>query len=951
MDSSYTDLVMFNSQGQHDEGNMSRLPWKRERSNHLNLSPDEDEELANCLVLLSNSGNAYKNERKTVKKQKTAHVFQCKGCKKVFASHQALGGHRASHKKVKGCFASQDKKAEEEEEEEYKEEEDEEEEEEEDKPHITTRKRSNVHECTICHRVFSSGQALGGHKRCHWLTPSTNYLRMKPLNDSSTHHHHSQPLDQPSLDLNLACVDPTVMTIGRDGGGSNHNATTSSNSWLKLASERRRFTSSSTSPHFGLNQSTIFSPLFFSVIVLPSAMARGSGLHALFAPKPQRTKSKLATSLARAINSSDQVESSLSSLQPLSLSTTTVLQTLRLITHPPRALRFFDYLSTTTSFSHTPHSFFLMLHLLSQSRNLNAARNFLFSIEKRSNGSVKLHPRFFNTLIKSYADAGLLHESLSLFHTMKEMSITPSPITFNTLLSILLKRGKTGMALDLFHEMRRTYGVSPDAYTFNILINGFCKNSMVAEAFRVFKDMRFDPDLVTYNTIIDGLCRAGKVNTARNVLNGMVKRGVVPPNVVSYTTLVRGYCMKHEVDKALALFREIDEPNDVSFNTLIKGLSEARRFDEIKEVLRASSAFAPDRCTFNVLIKAHCDGGDLDEAVKVFGEMERPDSASYSVLIRALCLRQEFGRAERLFDELYEKGVLLEKGGSKPIAAAYNLMFEYLCANGKTKRAERVFRQLMKIGAQDPASYGTLIMGHCREGGFKGGYELLVLMLRREFVPDFEIYELLIDGLLKTGEALLAHDVLERMMRSSYLPVAATFHCVLEELVRRGFANECFDLVRIMLEKRVRQNVDLATDVVRLLFSSGRKDKAFVVVRLVYENGYLVKMEELIDFLCENRKLVDSAHRLVLFCLENNQMVDISRWNRVIEGLCKRKRHSEAFGLFNELVEIGKHQELSCHVVLRNALEAAGKLEEVRFVSKRMAVSDDCSGLKQGISS
>lgn len=31
--------------------------------------------------------------------------MQIKACKKVFNSHQALiGGHRASHKKVKGCF-------------------------------------------------------------------------------------------------------------------------------------------------------------------------------------------------------------------------------------------------------------------------------------------------------------------------------------------------------------------------------------------------------------------------------------------------------------------------------------------------------------------------------------------------------------------------------------------------------------------------------------------------------------------------------------------------------------------------------------------------------------------------------------------------------------------------------------------------------------------------------
>jgi len=35
------------------------------------------------------------------------------------------------------------------------------------------KKNSKMHECSVCHRLFTSGQALGGHKRCHWLTSST----------------------------------------------------------------------------------------------------------------------------------------------------------------------------------------------------------------------------------------------------------------------------------------------------------------------------------------------------------------------------------------------------------------------------------------------------------------------------------------------------------------------------------------------------------------------------------------------------------------------------------------------------------------------------------------------------------------------------------------------------------------------------------------------------------
>lgn len=66
----------------------------------------------------------------------------------MFGSRQALGGHRASHKNVKGCFAN--------EEEDY------------DESSSAMFVLDGRHRCGICFRVFPSGQALGGHMRCHW---------------------------------------------------------------------------------------------------------------------------------------------------------------------------------------------------------------------------------------------------------------------------------------------------------------------------------------------------------------------------------------------------------------------------------------------------------------------------------------------------------------------------------------------------------------------------------------------------------------------------------------------------------------------------------------------------------------------------------------------------------------------------------------------------------------
>lgn len=112
--------------------------------------------------------------------------FECATCNKIFHSYQALGGHRASHKKIKGCFATKIDSSENSIEAEHS-------------PDPTADSKliksinnensadhffvadcddhraetscgaKKKHECPICLKVFPSGQALGGHKRSHLL--------------------------------------------------------------------------------------------------------------------------------------------------------------------------------------------------------------------------------------------------------------------------------------------------------------------------------------------------------------------------------------------------------------------------------------------------------------------------------------------------------------------------------------------------------------------------------------------------------------------------------------------------------------------------------------------------------------------------------------------------------------------------------------------------------------
>ncbi|KAG1368635.1 zinc finger protein ZAT4 [Cocos nucifera] len=126
--------------------------------------------------------------------------FECATCNKTFHSYQALGGHRASHKRMKGCYGSEnsletdasvDPAAVEE---------------------MVDQgvgieaasgssKKAKGHQCLLCGKVFASGQALGGHKRAHLV------MNTDDRGDAACHQTvviQQQPLEMPDLlDLNL----------------------------------------------------------------------------------------------------------------------------------------------------------------------------------------------------------------------------------------------------------------------------------------------------------------------------------------------------------------------------------------------------------------------------------------------------------------------------------------------------------------------------------------------------------------------------------------------------------------------------------------------------------------------------------------------------------------------------------------------------------------------------
>ncbi|KAG6639800.1 zinc finger protein ZAT5-like [Carya illinoinensis] len=167
---------------------------------------EEEEDMANCLILLAQG----RHSRKVQEQAALSTAYQCKTCSRRFASFQALGGHRASHKKPRADINTDEKK-----------------------PltllgvqdyrfdntsttlslqlgnrdHLySSNNKSKVHDCSICGAEFSSGQALGGHMRRHrtfMSTATTVPSAGNTLSNPPESHKASKKRNILQLDLNL----------------------------------------------------------------------------------------------------------------------------------------------------------------------------------------------------------------------------------------------------------------------------------------------------------------------------------------------------------------------------------------------------------------------------------------------------------------------------------------------------------------------------------------------------------------------------------------------------------------------------------------------------------------------------------------------------------------------------------------------------------------------------
>ncbi|KAK1279498.1 Pentatricopeptide repeat-containing protein [Acorus gramineus] len=396
----------------------------------------------------------------------------------------------------------------------------------------------------------------------------------------------------------------------------------------------------------------------------------------------------------------------------------------------------------------------------------------------------------FTKQLRFLGESGRVTEARELFSLMRD-SHDPDVVAFTVLIRILCYNRLYDPALDLLFEMRR-YCV-PDVYCYNVLIDGLGRMRDQRSCVRwILREMARDgvtPDVVTYGSLVKLLCTMGEIGEAVVLLRQMEASEKVRTNTYVYNTVIKAYLDRARVREARGVLARMGiqrcEPDLCSFNLFIKHYSDAGQgleaFELMKEMKqrRIEASEASYRLcivglvkeekieeamglieamkvaflrrsisvkTWNTLLSWLGKMGRLNEAYKVFDEIERPDEVTFNIVIDMF---YKHGKSElawlvfRRMDKLRIDASII----------TCNVLVNGLVSEGRINDAIRFVGRMESQFSVSPdvVTYNCVLNGMCKAGNVDRACEFILEMVRRGCRPDLVSYNTLINGLIRVG--------------------------------------------------------------------------------------------------------------------------------------------------------------------------------------------------------
>lgn len=435
-------------------------------------------------------------------------------------------------------------------------------------------------------------------------------------------------------------------------------------------------------------------------------------------------------------------------------------------------------------------------------------------------------------MVISLSRANKVSSASTLYRRMADSGLQPTLHACNSLIACFLRRGFIDDALSIFESMKKMT-IKPSEYTYSLVIKAVGHSRGWQYALHLLKEIETQDslrlDTVAYNTLISVCGRVGKWKEVHQ-LWGKLKQKGCKETMVTYRLLVSTFVQSDQVELALQAYHDMTnngwKPNEDVLKGLTcvcaKGGQWILALDFFQKMVDLGTK--PSKITYNTLINSLGKAQEVDLAFKTYEHMQavghRADAYTMRALLNCLKRTDQFTRSISLFESLkasrnfemdteiynmalvscqrlglWEKALQyvweMEKSGVKPGTLSYNILISTCEVARQPKVALQVYEHMLCVDCTPNTFTYLPLIRACGRGLLWCELQQVLKSLSHIGVaPNASIYNTLIQTLCSYGQIKLAKEFYLKMLRNGYRPDSRT-SCQMLEYLPKHFMQNC----------------------------------------------------------------------------------------------------------------------------------------------------------------
>lgn len=170
----------------------------------------------------------------------------------------------------------------------------------------------------------------------------------------------------------------------------------------------------------------------------------------------------------------------------------------------------------------------------------------------------------------------------------------------------------------------------------------------------------------------------------------------------------------------------------------------------------------------------------------------------------------------------------------------------------------------------------------------------------------------------------------------------------MESLFEDGRVQTASRVMKTMVEKDVKEHMDLVAKILEALFLRGHVEEALGRSELLMQSGCTPNFDSLLSVLCEKEKTI-AAVKLLGFCLDRDCNIDFSSYDKVLDVLLAAGKTLNAYSVLCKIMEKGGVTNWSSLDDLIKSLNQEGNTKQADILTRMILKGEKAaSGSKKG---